>query len=78
MLHFARQGIGLALGMEEFVRPYLERGELVTVLDAFCPPFPGFFLYYPSRTHIPKKLAVLVDYLRARAKPRRASARRAK
>jgi DNA-binding transcriptional LysR family regulator len=78
MLSLALQGLGLTLGMEEYFRPYLERGELVTVLDAFCPPFPGFYLYYPSRAQIPRKLAVLVEYLRARAKPRRAPARRAK
>jgi DNA-binding transcriptional LysR family regulator len=76
MQQLARQGVGLSIGMEEYFRPQIERGELVTVLDAFCPPFPGFFLYYPSRSHMPKKLAALVEYLRARAKPRRASAPR--
>jgi hypothetical protein len=36
----------------------------VRVLDAFCVPFPGFFLYYPSHAHVAPKLRALVDALK--------------
>ena len=68
MLRLARDGVGLTIGLEETFRPYIERAELVTVLDKFCPPFPGFFLYYPNRARAPAKLKALVDFLRARTR----------
>ena len=34
---------------EHYVAPHLESGTLVRVLADWCPPFPGYFLYYPSR-----------------------------
>ncbi len=63
MVRLARAGAGLTIGLEETFRPYVARGELVPVLEKFCPPFPGFFLYYPSRTQTPPKLRALVDFL---------------
>jgi DNA-binding transcriptional LysR family regulator len=66
MIRLARAGVGLTIGLEESLRPYLDRGELVTVLDKHCPPFAGFFLYYPKRAHPPLKLRALVEFLRAR------------
>ena len=66
MLRLARDGVGLTIGLEETFRPYIERGELTAVLAKFCPSFPGFFLYYPSRAQTPAKLKALVDFLRAR------------
>jgi len=68
MLRLARDGVGLTVGLEETFRPFIERGELKAVLDKFCPPFPGFFLYYPSRAQTPAKLKALVDFLRARTR----------
>ncbi len=66
MLRLASAGVGLMILFEEVVRPYVERGELVSVLDAYCTPFPGFYLYYPQRRHAPPPLRALVDYLRQR------------
>ena len=62
MTKLALAGGGISGGLEETYRPWLERGELVSVLDGFCPPFPGFYLYYPSRK-MPPKLRALVDHL---------------
>jgi DNA-binding transcriptional LysR family regulator len=64
MIRLACSGAGLTFGMEETFRPYIARTELVPLLEEFCPPFPGFYLYYPSRRNVPLKLRVLVDYLR--------------
>jgi DNA-binding transcriptional LysR family regulator len=64
MIRLAVAGAGITFGMEESFRPYLERGELVTVLEEFCPRFPGFYLYYPSRRNMAPKLRALLDHLR--------------
>jgi len=62
MVKLVLAGGGIGSGLEETYRPWLDRGELVGVLDSFCPPFPGFHLYYPSRK-MPPKLRALVDHL---------------
>lgn len=66
MIRLACAGAGLTFGMEETFRPYIDRGELVPLLSEFCPPFPGFYLYYPSRRNLPLKLRVLVNYCQQR------------
>lgn len=65
MVRTALAGGGISFGMEETFRPYLDRGELVSLLDAYLPPFPGFFLYFPSRHNPPAKLRALVEHVRA-------------
>lgn len=44
----ALAGFGIAYVFEDVVQPYLKRGRLNRVLDDWCPPFPGYHLYYPS------------------------------
>ena len=57
-------GIGLGTSMEESVKDLLNEGRLVQVLGDWCPPFPGYFLYYPSRRNQPAALAALIGVLR--------------
>jgi DNA-binding transcriptional LysR family regulator len=71
MLDAALDGLGLAYVLESGVREHLAAKRLVRVLDAFCVPFPGLFLYYPSRAHIAPKLQALVDFLKVGARSRR-------
>ncbi len=66
MVRMACAGGGLTFGMEETFRPYLDRGELVPLLEAYCPAFPGFFLYFPDRRNMAPKLRALVDHVRYR------------
>lgn len=66
MVRTASAGGGLTFGMEETFRPYIERGELVPVLEDYCPSFPGFFLYFPDRRNLPPKLRALIDHVRYR------------
>jgi DNA-binding transcriptional LysR family regulator len=66
MVNLACRGAGLTIGLEETFRPHLDRGDLVPVLEPFCPAFPGFFLYYPSRTQAPAKVRALVNYMQTR------------
>jgi DNA-binding transcriptional LysR family regulator len=60
----ALEGVGLAYVAESRVREHLAHKRLVRVLEAYCPPFPGLFLYYPSRAQIAPKLVALVEHLR--------------
>lgn len=56
-------GLGLIYTFEEFLQPYLASGALVPVLADWWPSFPGPYLYYPSRTHMPAPLRAFVDFL---------------
>ncbi|WP_295517134.1 LysR family transcriptional regulator [uncultured Pseudomonas sp.] len=64
MIRTALAGGGITFGMEDTFRPYLERGELEQVLEDYLPPFPGFYLYYPSRHNLAPKLRALVELVR--------------
>ncbi|KFL29577.1 LysR family transcriptional regulator [Devosia riboflavina] len=64
MLRLACVGAGITFGVTETFRSYFDRGELVPLLEDFCPPFQGFYLYYPQNHRQPLKLKVLVDYIR--------------
>lgn len=64
MIRMACAGGGITFGMEETFRPYIAQGVLVPLLEEFLPPFPGFFLYFPSRRNIAPKLRALVDHVR--------------
>ncbi len=67
MVNTALAGGGFTLGLDETFRRHIERGELVTILEAFCPLFPGFFLYYPDRRNHAPKLRAFVDHVRKQA-----------
>jgi len=56
-------GIGLTLAYQAHVRDALARGELVAVLEKFCAPFTGYYLYYPQRRHASRVLRALIDHL---------------
>lgn len=62
----ALAGGGLAYTLEEHVQADLASGTLVRVLADWCPPFPGYHLYYPSRRQQSPALAAVVDVLRYR------------
>ena len=59
-------GLGLAYVPEGEVRPHIESGRLVRVLEDWCEPFSGYHLYYPSRRQQAPAFALLVDALRYR------------
>jgi DNA-binding transcriptional LysR family regulator len=63
----ALEGVGLAFIPEDYVASDLVAGELVEVLAAWSPPFPGYHLYYPSRRQQSPAFALLVDALRHRS-----------
>ena len=67
-LNSALDGLGIAYMLEDYVTPYIEDGRLVRVLEDWCPSFPGYHLYYPSRRHSSPALALLADVLRYRGR----------
>lgn len=62
----AKAGLGLGYVMEDHVAEDVACGRLVRVLDDWCPPFPGYHLYYPSRRQPSAAFSLLVDALRYR------------
>ena len=71
-LRLARAGAGLAVTYVDIAREDIKRGTLVRVLAAYCPPFPGCFLYYPQRRQASPALRAFVECLRAaRKEPRK-------
>ncbi len=62
----ALAGFGLAYLPEDHVRSHLAAGRLIRVLADWCPPFPGYHLYYPSRRQTTPAFALLVNALRTR------------
>ena len=75
-IRLTRAGLGLAILYEDQVRDEIARGELVPVLEKFCEPFPGYYLFYPQRRHASPALRALIDHLRAARSPRRSARRR--
>lgn len=63
----ATAGFGLAFVMEDQVAGHLADGRLVTVLEDWCAPFAGYYLYYPSRRQPMAAFALLVAALRYKA-----------
>lgn len=64
----AREGLGLACLPQDAVKDDIEDGRLVRVLGDWCPPFPGYHLYYPGRRQLSPAFALLVEALRYRPK----------
>lgn len=62
----AKAGLGLGFVMENMVTEALQDGSLVRVLEDWCPTFPGYHLYYPSRRQPSAAFSLLVDALRYR------------
>ncbi len=64
VIQAALDGVGIGTAMEHSLKDPIAEGRLVQVLKDWCPSFPGYFLYYPSRRNQPAALAALIDSLR--------------
>lgn len=58
------KGVGIGMSMEHSLMPMIKDGSLIPVLKDWCPTFPGYFLYYPSRRNQPGALSALISTLR--------------
>jgi DNA-binding transcriptional LysR family regulator len=59
-------GMGLAFIPEDQIKEHIADGRLIRVLADWCPPFPGYHIYYPSRRQSSPAFALLVNALRYR------------
>lgn len=64
MVDAALAGLGIAFLPEEEFAPHIEEGRLVRMLEDWCPPFPGYYLYYPSRRQPSTAFSLVVNALR--------------
>jgi DNA-binding transcriptional LysR family regulator len=62
----AKAGFGLAYLPEDMVRAYVSKGQFISVLEDWCPVWPGFHLYYPNRRQPSRAMTLLVEALRYR------------
>lgn len=65
MAEAAADGLGIAYVPEMAARALIDEGRLLTVLDDWCPPIPGLFLYYPGHRHVPAGLRLFIDAIKA-------------
>jgi DNA-binding transcriptional LysR family regulator len=66
MLNAAIAGLGLAYVPEGMAQPYLVRGRIKRVLEDWCLPYPGYYIWYPSSRQHSAAFALLIDALRYR------------
>lgn len=66
----AVQGVGIAFWAEHAVRPFVEKGQLVPMLEDFSPPFPGWYLTYPRQRYMSGAVRAVVDFLRSHNAPK--------
>ncbi|MDB5617706.1 LysR family transcriptional regulator [Tardiphaga sp.] len=69
----ASDGLGFYAIFEGYVRDAVAAGTLVSVLEDWLPPFPGPYLYYPSRRQPPPALAAFVGFVAEWRKGRRSA-----
>lgn len=66
VLRAALAGQGLGYIPEGLALEHIASGSLIRVLDDWCQPYPGYYLYYPSRRQSSRALGIIVDALRYR------------
>jgi DNA-binding transcriptional LysR family regulator len=64
VLEATLNGVGLGMALEHTVTEHVAKRRLIQVLADWCPLFPGFYLYYPSRRNQPAALTALIHTLR--------------
>ncbi|HEY9348528.1 MAG TPA: LysR substrate-binding domain-containing protein, partial [Inquilinus sp.] len=65
MVEAALAGMGLARTIENNITHELAQGHLIRVLEDWCPPFPGFYLYYPSGRLLSAAFRAFIDFMRS-------------
>ncbi|MBF2717587.1 LysR family transcriptional regulator [Agrobacterium vitis] len=63
----ALKGVGLAFVFDQRVDKDIREGRLIRVLEDWCPPFDGFYIYYPTRRQMRPALRAFVDFFRHRS-----------
>jgi len=61
----ALQGVGIGYMFEDYLKPWLQNGELVPLLEDWTPRRSRYYLYHTSRRQIPPPLRAFIDFMRA-------------
>ncbi|WP_260961018.1 LysR family transcriptional regulator [Pseudomonas citri] len=61
----ALDGLGVIYLFEDWLKPHLDSGALVPVLEPWWQGFSGPYLYYPGRRYLPSPLRAFVDFINA-------------
>jgi DNA-binding transcriptional LysR family regulator len=67
MLGAALSGCGLAYVTEDMAAQHVREGRLISVMEDWCPTFPGLHAYYPSRRNSSRALGLVIDAIRYKA-----------
>lgn len=67
ILHAALDGCGLAFIPEDLAGTHVRAGRLNSVMEDWCPSFPGLHAYYPSRRQNSRALALVIEAIRHKA-----------
>ncbi|MFF7706708.1 LysR substrate-binding domain-containing protein [Pseudomonas sp. NPDC007930] len=73
MLEAALAGVGIAWVPEYVAAEHIARGALVSLLEPWCPTYPGVSLYYPANRHPPQALMLFARAVRDWAQRQRAN-----
>jgi DNA-binding transcriptional LysR family regulator len=64
MVSAALEGFGILYILEDLISGHVADGSLTQILDDWCAPFAGYYLYYPSRRQKTAAFSLFVDALR--------------
>jgi len=67
LVQAALDGFGIAFVTEDIVLHHVRSGQLRIVMPDWCPVFPGYHAYYPSRRQASRAFSIVIDALRHRA-----------
>ncbi|MBU9861364.1 LysR family transcriptional regulator [Rahnella aceris] len=67
MIEAAQDGLGIAYVPEDYAQVALKEGRLIAVLEEWCPPIPGLFLYFAGNRHVPASLRALIEMVREKS-----------
>lgn len=59
----ALKNIGIVQLPDYYVQPYIDSGQLVTILDQFREPAEGIWAVYPQNRYLSPKIRLLIDHL---------------
>ena len=66
----AVQGMGIAFWIEQELKPLIEQGKLVPLLEQYSAPFPGFYICYPQQRQMAPALRAFIDFIKTKAAER--------
>ena len=64
ILRAALDGAGIAFLPDELAGEHIRAGRLLSLMEDWCPLWPGLYAFYPSRRHSSRALGLVIDAIR--------------